>query len=105
MRRVVMMLVAGVAALGMTGTAQAQVVNFKAALSGGNETPVVVTGAFGEASVSLDMATQTISWTIDVFNMPSGTNNAHFHVAAPGAAGPTVINIAFPPGVSIATGS
>lgn len=101
MRRVVMMLVAGVFVMGMTGTAQAQVVNFTATLSGSNETPApIVTGAFGQASVSLDMATQTISWTIDVFNMPSGTNNAHFHVGGPGAAGPTVVNVAFPAGVS-----
>ena len=32
---------------------------------------------------------------IDVFNMPSGTNNAHFHVGGPGLAGPTVVNVAF----------
>ena len=37
-----------------------------------------------------------MSWNIDVFNMPSGTNNAHFHVGGPGLAGPTVVNIAVP---------
>ncbi|MBA3272198.1 MAG: CHRD domain-containing protein [Acidobacteria bacterium] len=101
MRRVLMMMAAGVF-VGMTGTAQAQVVNFTAQLTGGNETPApgVVTGAFGSAVVALDLATQTISWTIDVFNMPSGTNNAHFHVGEPGLTGPTVVNIAFPSGVS-----
>src|SRR4029450_6942969 len=32
--------------------------------------------------------------------MPSGPNNAHFHVGAPGIAGPTVVNVAFPAGIS-----
>ncbi len=32
--------------------------------------------------------------------MPSGTNNAHFHVGGPGVAGPTVVNIAFPANIS-----
>ena len=41
-----------------------------------------------------------MSWNIDVFNMPSGTNNAHFHVGGPGVAGPTVVNIAFPASIS-----
>ena len=102
MRRVLMMVGAAVLVLGVSGTAQAQVVNFTANLSGSNETPApgVTTGAFGNARVALDMATQTISWDIDIFNMPSGTNNAHFHVGGPGVAGPTIINIAFPPGVS-----
>jgi hypothetical protein len=35
-----------------------------------------------------------------VFNMPSGTNNAHFHVGGPGLAGPVVVDIAFPPQIS-----
>jgi CHRD domain-containing protein len=60
----------------------------------------VLTGAFATATVTLDLNTQTVSWNIDVFNMPSGTNNAHFHVGGPGLAGPTVVNVAFPAGIS-----
>jgi hypothetical protein len=90
--------------IGLAGTAQAQgnIVRFTANLSGANETPApgVLTGAFGTATVTLDLSTQTVSWNIDVFNMPSGTNNAHFHVGGPGLAGPTVVNIAFPAGIS-----
>jgi hypothetical protein len=99
MRRVVMMM-AAVLFVGAVGTAQAQTIRLAANLSGANETPIVLTGAFGTASVTVDLSTQTVSWTIDVFNMPSGTNNAHFHVGGPGIAGPTVVNIAFPAGVS-----
>jgi hypothetical protein len=99
------MMVAATAAIvgGATrAEAQPQRVIFEAALSGANETPApgVLTGAFGNAVVTWDPATQTVSWVIDVWNMPSGTNNAHFHVGGPGVAGPTVVNIAFPPGIS-----
>ena len=102
MRRVLMVVAAGMIVLGTAGTVQAQTITFTATLTGSNETPApgVVTGAFGTASVTWDTATQTLSWIIDVWNMPSGTNNAHFHVGGPGVAGPTVVNIPFPPQIS-----
>jgi hypothetical protein len=102
MRRVLMMMGTAVLTLGIAGTAQAQTIQFTAQLSGANETPApgVITGAYGSASVTLDLATQTVSWVVDVWNMPSGTNNAHFHVGGPGLGGPTVVNIAFPAGIS-----
>jgi hypothetical protein len=91
-----------VVVLTMASAAQAQTVNFTATLSGASETPApgVLTGAFGTATVTWDVAAQRLSWIIDVWNMPSGTNNAHFHVGGPGLAGPTVVNIAFPPNIS-----
>jgi hypothetical protein len=87
----VMVLMLGVG----TGTAQAQIIRFTAALSGADETPGVLTGAFGNASVTLDVGAQRLTWSIDVFNLPSGISNAHFHVGGPGIAGPTVVNIPF----------
>jgi hypothetical protein len=85
-----------------TAEAQGQVLTLTAELSGDQETPApgVLTGAFGFATVSLDVGARSWSWTIDVFNMPSGTNNAHFHVGGKGLAGPTVVNIPFPANVS-----
>jgi hypothetical protein len=102
MRRVLTTMAAALLVVTMAGAAQAQTVNFTATLSGANETPApgVTTGAFGSATVTWDATTQTLNWIIDVWNMPSGTNNAHFHVGGPGVAGPTVVNIAFPPGIS-----
>src|SRR4029079_10070751 len=102
MRRVLLTATAMLCVLGLSGTAQAQnnVVRFTALLSRANETPPVLTGAFANAAVTLDLKTQTLSWTSDVFNMPSGTNNAHFHVGGPGLAGPTCVNVAFPAGIS-----
>jgi hypothetical protein len=85
---------------GMSSEARAQTISFTATLSGANETPGIITGAFATADVRWDVASQTLSWIIDVFNMPSGTNNAHFHVGGPGVAGPTVVNIAFPSQIS-----
>ena len=102
MRRVLMAVVVALVVFGLAGAAQAQTIQLTATLSGNNETPGpgVLTGAYGQATVTLDVATQTVSWVIDVWNMPSGTNNAHFHVGGPGLAGPTVVNIAFPAGIS-----
>ena len=101
MRRVMQMMVTAMFVLGTVGIAQAQVVRFTANLTGNQETPApVLTGAFATAVVTLDLATQVVTWNIDVFNMPSGTNNAHFHVGGPGLGGPTVVNIAFPPNIS-----
>lgn len=100
MRRVFLTTMMAVMVMGAAATSGAQTVSMTANLSGANETPGVVTGAFGTAVVTYDAATQTVNWTIDVFNMPSGTTNAHFHVGGPGVAGPTAVNIAFPAGVS-----
>lgn len=101
MRRILWTMIAATFVIG-TSQAQAQVINLRADLSGGNETPApgVLTGSFGFAVVVLDVGAKSWSWTIDVFNLPSGTSNAHFHVGAPGLAGPTVVNIPFPANVS-----
>ena len=102
MRRVMTMMAAAVLMLTISSAAQAQTITFSSTLSGSTETPApgVTTGAFGSATVTWDVGTQTLNWIIDIWNMPSGTNNAHFHVGGPGVAGPTVVNIAFPANIS-----
>ena len=96
MRRGVLMAVAAVIVMGVASPAQAQVIRFTSTLSGGNEAPaLILTGAFATATVELNTNTQTVSWVIDIFNLPSGITNAHFHVGGPGIAGPTVVNIPF----------
>jgi hypothetical protein len=92
MQRVFTLAMAGVFALLVSGQAQAQALNFTAALSGGNEVPGVSTGSAGTATVSLNQATGVVTYRIDVYNMPVGTTAAHFHVGAAGVAGPVVIN-------------
>lgn len=103
MRRVAMAAaVATMILVGTAGTAQAQVITLTAQLSGANETPApgILTGAYGFAVVTVDIGASSVSWVVDVWNMPSGTNNAHIHVGGSGIAGPTVINIPFPAGIS-----
>jgi hypothetical protein len=96
MRRVVLTAAVAMFVVGLAASANAEIIRFTAALSGSNETPPVLTGAFGTATVTLDTETKTVSWNIDIWNLPSGINNAHFHVGGPGVAGGTVVNIPFP---------
>ena len=84
MRRLSLAL-AGLFVLAISAQAQAQTVNFTAALSGGNENPAVLTGAVGTGTVSLNLATQVVTYRIDVYNMPVGTTASHFHVGAVGS--------------------
>ena len=91
MQRVLTLAMAGVFALLGSAQAQAQTLNFTAALSGGNEVPGVSTGSAGTATVSLRQATGVVTYRVDVFNMPVGTTAGHFHVGAPGVSGPVVV--------------
>ena len=99
MRRLSLAL-AGLFVLALSAQAQAQTINFTAALSGGNEVPGVVTGAVGTGTVSLNLATQVVTYRIDVYNMPVGTTASHFHVGAAGVSGPVVVNFTVPAGIS-----
>jgi hypothetical protein len=81
-------------------SAEAQIRNFTAQLSGSNEVPGVVTGAGGTATITLNTATQTVTYRVDVYNMPSGTTQAHFHASGPGVAGPVVVNFTVQPNIS-----
>lgn len=94
-------------ALGLVATmtaskveAQQQIFHMTASLSGANETPGVLTGAYGTAEVTVNMAARTVAYTVHVFNMPSGTTAGHFHVGGPGLAGPVVVDIAPTPNLS-----
>ena len=100
MQRVLTLAIAGVFALLVSTQAQAQTLNFRADLSGGNEVPGVVTGAAGTATISLNQATGVVTYRVEVYNMPVGTTQAHFHVGAPGVAGPVVVNFTVATGIS-----
>lgn len=101
MRRMVKYAVAAlVLVAAASGQAQAQTVRLTAVLSGSNETPGVLTGAAGTAEVFVNLATQTVSYEVDVFNLPSGATGGHFHVGGPGLAGPVVVDLAPPANAS-----
>jgi hypothetical protein len=101
MRRV-LFLMGAMALVSLVGvaSAEAQTRNFTAQLSGGNETPGVVTGAGGVATITLNTATQTVTYRVDVYNLPSGAVAAHFHASGPGVAGPIVVGFNVPVGIS-----
>lgn len=96
MRRVVMMGAVVALVMGTVSRAEAQTIRMTATLTGSNEAPTkVTTGSFGNATVTVDMSTNTVSWAIDVFNLPTGINNAHFHAGGTDTAGPVAVNIPF----------
>jgi hypothetical protein len=85
----------------MSAQAQAQTVRLTAVLSGGSEAPnLVLTGATGTGEVFVNMATRDVTYTIRIFNIPSGTTAGHFHVGSAGTAGPVVVNLSPPPQIS-----
>ena len=80
--------------------ASAQSFTLTAQLSGANEqtvtTPAINTGAFGDCTIVLDVTRSTLTYTVRVFNLPSGVTASHIHVGAQGTAGPVVVNFAPP---------
>lgn len=82
---------------GGVASAQAQVYTLTASLSGADETPAALnTGAFGTATITLDVGARSLSYRIDVFNLPSGVTASHIHVGGVGTTGPVIVNFAPP---------
>lgn len=92
MRRVLSLAIAGMFTLLFSAQAQAQTYTFTADLNGGNEVPPVITGAGGSATLTLNATAGTVSWVIDVYNLPSGLAAGHIHAGSDNVAGPVVIN-------------
>ena len=61
-------------------------------LNGGEETPILNTGAVGTAEVIVDAANQEVTVTLRVFNIPTPTTAGHIHIGPVGISGPVVIN-------------
>jgi hypothetical protein len=89
---------AAVLILAGAAPAAAQKFTLNATLTGAAEPPPpgVNTGAFGSAVVIVDMTARTVTYTVTVFNLPSGVSASHIHIGAEGTAGPVVINFAPP---------
>jgi len=102
MRRTMMYVAAAaVLVLGASSQASAQTIRLTAVLSGANETPAaVITGATGTAEVFVNLATQTVTYKVEVFNLPTGAVGGHFHVGGPGVGGPVVVDLTPPANAS-----
>jgi hypothetical protein len=99
MRKAFVTLAMTVAAIGAAvSTASAEVYTLTASLSGDQETPApgLNTGAFGSATVTVDTGARTVTYRVDVFNLPSGVTASHIHAGGAGTAGPVVVNFAPP---------
>jgi len=94
MRRVLTLAIAGGFTLLLSARADAQTtMTLTANLSGSNEAPAVAaTGAGGTATVVFNLTADTATWTVDVYNLPTGITAGHIHVGGVGVAGPVVIN-------------
>jgi hypothetical protein len=92
-----MVLVAAALVAVAAAPASAQTFRLTASLTGGNEFPAIpATGAFGDATVIVDMTARTVTYTVNVFNLPSGVTASHIHAGAIGTSGPVVVNFAPP---------
>jgi len=92
-------LLAALVTIGLNAVpASAQTFTLTATLTGAQETPApgINTGAFGNATVVVNMGTRTVTWAVNVFNLPSGVTAGHIHVGAVGTPGPTVVNFSVP---------
>ncbi len=85
--------------LSLAGPAAAQdEIRMVAALTGGEETPGLLTGALGTADVAIDTVRRSVTVKLNLFNLPSGTTAGHIHVGPKGVAGPVVLDFGFPAG-------
>jgi hypothetical protein len=84
--------------VGMTAAApaQAQTYTLTASLTGSEENPGINTGAFGSATITVDLAARAVSYRVEVFNLPSGATASHIHVGGVGTTGPIIVNFAPP---------
>jgi len=75
-----------------SASASAQVLVASATLGGGEETPVLLSGAAGTAEVAIDTTARELAVTLRIFNIPTTTTAGHIHVGAKGVAGPVVLD-------------
>jgi hypothetical protein len=80
--------------------AAAQTFTLTATLTGAGEATATAnginTGAFGDATIVVDMGARTVTYTVNVFNLPSGITASHIHVGAVGTPGPVVVPFTVP---------
>ena len=74
-------------------TGNPNVVVLTAQLSGANENPPpATTGAHGNARVVVDRAAGTITYEVNVYNLPTGLTGSHIHVGPAGSNGPIILD-------------
>lgn len=88
-------LLVGAIALASCTSTGSSVVPMKATLNAASEVPPNTSAGKGEAAVSLDKSTKTLSWTVSYSGLTGDATAAHFHgPAAPGANAGVIVPIA-----------
>jgi hypothetical protein len=83
------------AACSLLSPARAEVVPWKAQLTGGEEVPPTDSAGKGEVDASYDTETKTLKWTITYSGLTGPVTAGHFHgPAAPGKTAPALVPIA-----------
>ena len=72
--------------------ASAQVVVATATLGGGDETPILLSGAAGTAEVAIDTTAKEFAVTLRIFNIPTTTTAGHIQVGSKCIAGTVVVD-------------
>ena len=80
-------------ALALGGAAFADTLQFTAALKGASETPPNDSQGSGLVVANLDTATKAFSYTVTYSGLTGPAVAAHFHVGAPGVAGPPTLPV------------
>jgi len=74
---------AGAALLALTSRSEAATTTFKAALKGSSEVPPNKTTGTGSATVTLDSASNKITWNVTFSGLTGAAGAAHIHGPAP----------------------
>jgi hypothetical protein len=81
----------------VVGTASAETLKFQAQLNGASEVPPTISPGQGSATVTLDMASRILDWTVQYSGLSSTPTAAHFHgPAAPGQNAPAELPLKAP---------
>jgi hypothetical protein len=74
---------AGAALVALTSRSQAATTTFKADMKGSSEVPPNTTGGTGSGTVTLDSATNKITWNVTFSGLTGPATAAHIHGPAP----------------------
>ena len=90
--RFLLAVAASLCVLAGAGAANAEMMKFKAALSGASEVPANAEKGTGEAALDFDSATKVLTWTVNYSGLTGPATAAHIHgFAAAGANAPPII--------------
>ncbi len=89
-RRAILAL-AGLACIGVVGSATAATVSFKVPLTGAEQVPPVTTPGKGSADLTWNPSSRAVTWDITDSDLTGPVTMAHFHNGAEGKNGPVVI--------------